>query len=34
MTNKPTYEELEKLVKALRNETLVLREEKKQYRNN
>jgi PAS domain S-box-containing protein len=28
MTNKPTYEELEKQVKALHNEALVLREEK------
>jgi PAS domain S-box-containing protein len=29
MTNKPTYEELEKQVKELHNESLVLREEKK-----
>lgn len=29
MTNKPTYEELEKQVKELHNEALVLREEKK-----
>jgi len=29
MTNKPTYEELAKQIKALRNEVLVLREEKK-----